>query len=145
MTKARTIAEQTGDKRATPVSLYLFDTLLKVTEYSFDTRDRDFLLYFESRTGCYIGANPNNGQILDRIEKGLMQPLPADYFETQCRIANMSDADYEQTYKDSAKVNRLFKAKLQDCWELFTSKKPTQTRPQQTSQQIDLFADWQMA
>jgi hypothetical protein len=49
-----------------------------------------------------------------------MEPLPSNYFETQCEIANMSNDEYSKKYNSSADINMIFKGRLQDCWELFT-------------------------
>jgi len=118
---ARTITEQTGYKRQMPQSICSdIDVLKRITEYSYDTSNRDFLKYFESRTGHYIGADPAHPQIISRIKRGLMEPLPSNYFETQCEIANMSNDEYSKKYNSSADINMIFKGRLQDCWELFT-------------------------
>ena len=127
-TPVRSITQQTGWKRPMPQTLCQdVDALLKVTDYSFDTSNRDFLRYFENRTGYYIGADPHHPQILSRIERGLMQPLPPGYFEMQCQVANN---------RDDNRIHRIYRAKLQDCWEIYTAQHP---QPTPTTGKLDMF------
>lgn len=131
MTTTRTIEAQTGYKRIAPRALHSFEALKLVTEYSFDTTNRAFLRYFEERTGCFIGVNPKNTQVLERIKNGFTDSIPALFLKNPAAflkhnidLANLSDDEYQARYRGNVLQNRIYKAKLQDCWELFTNEKP---------------------
>lgn len=113
----KTIYEQTGWKRKYPNMICQdINTLLKITEYSYDLTNKNFIKYFISRTCIQLGKedNPNLAYFL----------LTSDHATTW--LLNSKDYKYANgenvTTKDrhiDVEINKIQCGKLQDCWELF--------------------------
>jgi hypothetical protein len=115
----RTIYEQTGWSRGPlPVSICNDGEVLeRITEYSFDLNNREFVEYFTDRTGYDIlragcGWDKKRALILDA--------------DDSVRAQLQSEADAKAKAKESRKFSsynerwrRVERGMLQDCWELW--------------------------
>lgn len=148
---ARTLMEQTGWKRPMPQSICQdSEVLLRITEYSYDIQNQGFIRYLADRTGILL--DPKHPEVQRRQKAGSLKTPPAPLSLHQ-QIALMSDAEYLTTdllvrkYDPSGKEkpqaewvvipreernlrsHRIFKGRLQDCWELYTQHNPTPAQP----------------
>lgn len=150
-TPARSFTAQTGYKRLTPVAICQdIDTLLSVTEYSFDAGNAEFISYFTSRTGVVLDGN--HPEICRRRALGLLmtEVPPLSFYQA---IIALDDEAYLSseliTYAYGSKkgqvipceernlrTHRILRGKLQDCWELFQCVQPQAVLP---VGQIDMF------
>lgn len=124
---ARTITEQTGWKRPMPMSICQdVDVLLRVTKYSFDIFNLEFVRYFTARTGIVL--DDNHPEIVRRRALGLLLTPVAPLADQQQWISNGNCNDNRSL--------KIIRGKLQDCWELFTAQNP---QPAQPAGQLNLF------
>jgi len=113
------IFEQTGWKR--PYSRQIcqeHDILLKITEYSYDLNNEEFVKYFISRTGILIlkEDRPDISYFtlafpFEQVEEWLL------YSPNYTRLDGQP-VDPESR-KFDVKINKLIRGRLQDCWELW--------------------------
>ncbi len=117
-----TIEQQTGWKRPSPKTRCQKPAiLLKITTYSYNLDDRQFLLFFEKRTG--IQLNKKDPQ----VSKWLF----TKWLLTDSNVEGWLRTSNEHVYSDGRRVplgkqrelavrnNRIMRGRLQDCWELY--------------------------
>lgn len=97
--QVKSIEEQTGWKRPTKFQiLQNYQYLIKVTDYNYNIRNRNFLKYFADRTGIIININDKNALKKDRILKAKLQ----DCWEIwQNRFEQLCLLDYLDKYLQS--------------------------------------------
>lgn len=110
--KVKTIKEMTGWSGALPVSICQdIEVLLRITEYDYDLKNRDFEKYCRSRFGFSRATDPK-------------------YFEQECNLDITYDefASYwakkgETNIALSWEIFNIERGKLQDCWEIYIGRR----------------------
>lgn len=93
--KARSVQEQTGWKRSSPLALCMVpEVLSRITEHDYDLQDAGFVEYFRSRTGYRL------------------RDVEQEWSEVLARLASPAAPVTDRAWA-------LTRAKLQDCWEVF--------------------------
>jgi hypothetical protein len=118
---AKSITEQTGWKRPSPVAICQgFDVLRKVTEYDFDLSNLEFQNYCRAR-GVLYKAGCNN-----RFKFTADHSATKDRFFDEFRYAIEYPEGSGQRYRFTDdemethwKIMLAAKGAMQDCWELF--------------------------
>lgn len=145
----KTISQQTGWNRPYPLMICQdHDVLLSITEFSFDMDDQDFLKYFRSRTGLQIGKEKKADQKVFLLtspdaEKWLLESPEYRYQESQFPTSGMT-VPFGRDREQAIKVNRIMKARFQDCWEIYSASRQSsndtcRTQPVIQRTQGDLF------
>lgn len=108
--KARSIYEQTGWKRSTPVSLCQEIKILeKITEFDFDLNSQEFKDYIRARVGWNLKPI---GMTHEAFIEFLMDGDEVD-------VRAMLKEKTEVEFKSNIRHLQIMRATIQDCWEIY--------------------------
>ena len=134
--KVRSIEEQTGWHRPGAMAICQdIKTLEAVTEFDYDLSDRDFVRYYESRTGVQISLCDHErfceldhaGSWKDMANGPLNWRVPLSELPRPRYLSNNEEVS-DKEFQSWMGVWRIQRGKLQDCWELY--KTQNQRRPE---------------
>jgi hypothetical protein len=108
-------------RRPTPVALCQdVDTLLGIRRYDFDLNDPAFREYADRRGVLYLAGTPGSPQWRFVADHDVTEAdfLGEPSFHVSIGAHRYTDDDMATHWK----IMRIAKAKLQDCWDIFTGR-----------------------
>jgi len=116
----KSIFEQTGFIRKHPEQLIQDSVLVaRITEYDFNLRDKDFLIYLSERGVIDFVEYPEN-EITD-VDIDVIQETHNDWLMEHPNF-EVSEEGYRYTHKERVELVAaiiLLKGSIQDAWELY--------------------------